>query len=228
MDGDTMKINLFFEAILKFLLGVVLVGILIFAPAGTISFFNGWLLMALLFVPMLVAGLVMMVKAPGLLESRLKGKEQQREQSLVVKLSGLMFAAGFVAAGLNYRFGWHELPKAVVLCAGAVFLLAHVLYGFVLKQNVYLSRTVRVQAGQTVVDTGLYALVRHPMYSATVLLFLSIPLILGSLYAFFVFLAYPVLIVCRIKNEEKVLSEELPGYIEYCGKVKYRLVPGIW
>lgn len=220
--------KLFFQAIAKFLIGVVLVGILIFLPAGTLSFFNGWLFMGILFIPMLLAGIVMMCKKPELLEKRLNAKEKQREQSLVVKLSGLMFTIGFIVAGLDYRFQWLVLPKPVVFIAAAVFLIAYILYAEVLRENAYLSRTIEVQEGQKVIDTGLYGVVRHPMYGATLLLFLSMPLVLGSVYALLVFLVYPFLIAVRIKNEEKVLEKELTGYAEYKQKVKHRLIPFLW
>lgn len=223
-----MTVKLFFSAIIKFLLGVVLVGALIFLPAGTILYFNGLLLMGILFVPMLLAGVVMMVKNPSLLESRLDAKEKEKDQSLVVKLSGLMFLAGFIVAGLGYRFGWYVLPKGVSIGGAVAFLVAYVLYAEVLRENTYLSRTIKVQEGQKVVDTGLYGIVRHPMYSATLLLFLSMPIVLGSLYAFVIFLAYPFIIVKRIKGEEELLERELEGYSEYKKKVKYRLIPFIW
>ena len=220
--------KLFLQAIIKFLFGVVLVGALLFLPAGTLSFFGGWLLMGILFIPMFFAGLVMMVKSPNLLKSRLDAKEKQKEQSLVVKLSGLMFLAGFIVAGLDFRYGWFPLPKGVMLGGAVVFLLAYVLYAEVLRENAYLSRTIQVQEGQKVVDTGLYGIVRHPMYAVTVLLFLSMPIVLGSLYAFLIFLAYPFIIAKRIKGEEALLEKELDGYIEYKKKVKYRLIPWVW
>lgn len=220
--------KLFLGAIVKFLLGVALVGTLIFLPAGTLNFLNGWLLMAILFVPMFVAGVVMMVKNPSLLASRLEAKEKQKAQDVVVKLSGLMFLGGFVVAGLDYRFAWLVLPQGVSIAAAVLFLCAYLLYAEVLRENTYLSRTIRVQEGQTVVDTGLYGIVRHPMYSATLLLFLSMPLVLGSLYAFLIFLAYPFIIAGRIKHEEAFLEEELAGYAAYKKKVKYRLIPLIW
>lgn len=220
--------KLFLQAIFKFLLGVVLVATLLFLPAGTFSFFNGWLLMAMLFVPMFVAGMVMLFKNPQLLQKRLDAKEQQKEQQLVVKLSGLMFAAGFVVSGLGHRFSWYTLPKTVSVIAAVLFLLAYVMYAEVLRENTYLSRTVTVQENQTVIDTGLYGVVRHPMYSATLLLFLSMPLILGSLYAFVIFLAYPFLIAKRIKEEELFLEKELAGYVAYKQRVRYRLLPYIW
>lgn len=223
-----MTMKLFAEAIAKFLLGIVFVGLLIFLPAGTLSFFNGWLLMTILFVPMFFAGIVMMCKNPNLLKSRLKAKEKQREQSLVVKLSGLMFLAGFASAGLGFRFGWYVLPTGVSIGAAVVFLAAYMLYAEVLRENTYLSRTIEVQENQTVIDTGLYAVVRHPMYSATLFLFLSMPIVLGSVYSFLIFLAYPFIIAKRIGHEEKFLEAELDGYRAYQQKVKFRLIPFIW
>ena len=223
-----MKKNLFAEAIIKFLFGVVLVGLLIFLPAGTLRFSAGWLLMGILFVPMFGAGIVMLAKNPDLLQSRLKAKESQREQDLVVKLSGLMFLVGFVVAGLDFRFGWLVLPGWVSWIAAVLFLLAYLLYAEVLRENTFLSRTIEVQENQTVVDTGLYGIVRHPMYAVTLLLFLSMPLVLGSAISFLCFLLYPFLIAKRLLNEEAFLEKELPGYKEYKQKVKYRLIPGIW
>ena len=223
-----MTKKLFIEAMTKFMLGVVLVGLLIFFPAGTVSFFNGWLLMGILFVPMFLAGIVMMLKNPNLLKSRLNAKEKQQEQSLVVKLSGFMFLAGFVVAGLGVRFGWYMLPKSVAVAAAVVFLIAYLFYAEVLRENTYLSRTIEVQENQKVIDTGLYGIVRHPMYSVTLLLFLSMPVVLGSIYSFVIFLAYPLIIAKRIKNEEEFLEKELEGYREYKQKVKYRLVPFVW
>ncbi len=223
-----MTAKLFIQAITKFLLGVVLVGVLLFLPAGTLSFFNGWLFMGILFIPMFFAGIVMMFKNPGLLKSRLNAKEKQQEQSLVVKLSGLMFLAGFIMAGVNFRFDWPMLPRGVVIGASVIFLAAYVLYAEVLRENTYLSRTIEVQENQKVIDTGLYGIVRHPMYSVTLLLFLSMPLVLGSLYSFLIFLVYPFIIAKRIKGEEEFLEKELSGYREYKQKVKYRLIPFIW
>lgn len=220
--------KLFLGAVSKFLLGAVLVGLLIFLPAGTVSFFNGWLLMGMLFVPMFFAGIVMLLKNPALLKSRLDAKEKQKEQDLVVKLSGLMFLAGFVVAGLGVRFAWYTLPRPVVICAAVVFLLAYLLYAEVLRENTYLSRTIQVQENQTVIDTGLYGIVRHPMYSATLLLFLSMPIVLGSVWAFLIFLAYPLIIAKRIRHEEAFLEKELDGYRAYQQKVRYRLIPLIW
>ncbi len=223
-----MTLKLFISAILKFSLGAVLVGLLIFLPAGTFAYFNGWLFMGILFIPMFLAGLVMMAKNPKLLQSRLDAKEKETEQSLVVKLSGLMFLAGFIVAGLGVRFGWYMLPKPVVIASAVVFLIAYILYAEVLRENTYLSRTIEVQEGQKVIDTGLYGIVRHPMYSVTLLLFLSMPLVLGSIYSFVIFLAYPFIIAKRIKHEEEFLERELNGYTEYKQKVKYRLIPFIW
>lgn len=223
-----MTKKLFIEAITKFLLGVILVGLLIFLPAGTLSFFNGWLFMLILFVPMFFAGIVMTFKNPELLRKRLDLKEKESEQSLVIKLSGLMFLAGFIIAGLGYRFNWYTLTKSVSVCASVVFLLAYILYAEVFRENTYLSRTIQVEENQKVIDTGLYGIVRHPMYSVTLLLFLSIPLILGSIYSFILFLAYPFIIAKRINNEEQLLEKELKGYKEYKQKVKYRLIPFVW
>jgi protein-S-isoprenylcysteine O-methyltransferase Ste14 len=223
-----MTTKLFIQAIIKFLLGVILVGLLIFLPAGTVSYFNGWLLMGILFVPMFFAGIVMMFKNPELLKKRLNAKEKQQEQNMVVKLSGLMFLVGFILAGLGFRFGWDTLPKGFTIGAAVVFLVAYLLYAEVLRENTYLSRTIEVQEDQKVIDTGLYGIVRHPMYSATVLLFLSMPLVLGSLYSFLIFLAYPFIIAKRIVHEEAFLEKELSGYREYKQKVKYRLIPYIW
>ena len=223
-----MTTKLFISAIFKFSLGVVLVGLLIFLPAGTFAFFNGWLFMGILFVPMFLAGLVMMAKNLKLLETRLDAKEKEAEQSLVVKLSGLMFLAGFIVAGLGVRFNWYTLPKSVVIVSAIVFLIAYILYAEVLRENTYLSRTIKVQEGQTVIDTGLYGIVRHPMYSITLLLFLSMPLVLGSIYSFIIFSMYPFIIAKRIKHEEEFLEKELNVYKEYKQKVKYRLIPFIW
>ena len=223
-----MTVKFFIQAIAKFLLGVVLVGVLLFLPAGTFSFFNGWLFMSVLFIPMFLAGIVMMFKNPDLLKSRLNAKEKRREQSLVVKLSGLMFVAGFVVAGFGFRFNLYTLPKGVSIGAAVVFLVAYILYAEVLRENTYLSRTIEVQENQKVIDTGLYGIVRHPMYSVTLLLFLSMPLVLGSIYSLLIFLAYPFIIAKRIKDEEKFLEKELAGYVQYKQKVKYRLIPFIW
>ena len=223
-----MTIKLFLQAILKFALGLILVGLLIFLPAGTVDFWGGWLLMGVLFVPMFFVGIVMLIKNPELLAKRLDGKEKLKEQSLVVKLSGLMFIIGFVIAGLGVRFGWYVLPRSVSIGATVVFMVSYVFYAEVMRENTYLSRTIEVQEGQRVVDSGLYGIVRHPMYTSTIFLFLSMPVILGSLYAFVVFLLYPFIIAKRIKNEEQFLEKELIGYTEYEKKVKYRLIPFVW
>lgn len=223
-----MTTKLLIEAVTKFLLGIILLGLLIFLPAGTFAYFNGWLFMGVLFMPMFLLGIVLMVKNPELLRKRLDAKEKQKEQSLVVKLSGLMFLAGFIVAGLGYRFDWYILPKGVTIGASVVFLTGYFLYVEVLRENTFLSRTIEVQEDQKVVDTGLYGIVRHPMYSVTLLMFLSTPLVLGSIYSFLIFLAYPFLLVKRIKSEEELLEQELDGYQEYKQKVKYRLIPLIW
>ena len=223
-----MSVKLFFSAITKFLFGVAMVGVLVFLPAGTLHFANGWLLMGVLFIPMFLAGVVMMWKNPDLLRRRLDAKEKQKEQGIVIKLSGLMFIAGFVLAGLDFRFGWWGLPPIYTYIASGIFLASYVMWAVVLKQNAYLSRTIKVEEGQQVIDKGLYAIIRHPMYTATIFLFLAMPLVLGSMVAFFVFLLYPVLIVIRIIYEERVLEKELVGYTEYKKKVKYRLIPFIW
>jgi len=223
-----MNIKLFFEALLKFSLGLILIGLLIFVPANTIKYWNGWLFMGLLLIPMFIAGIVMMIKAPNLLKSRLDAKEKETEQKSVVALSGLMFVTGFIIAGLNYRFNWIQLPNIVVIIASIIFLLSYILYAEVLRENTFLSRTIEVQKDQKVIDTGLYGIVRHPMYFATIFLFLSMPLILGSLISFIIFLVYPFIIAKRIKSEEQVLEQELKGYKEYKKKVKYKMIPFVW
>ena len=216
------------NALMKFTLGAAMVGLLLFLPAGSLQYRGGWLLMGLLFVPMLAAGFVMLVKSPDFLRKRLDAKEKQATQKGVLALSGLMFIGGFVVAGLDFRFGWSAVPTAVTIIASVLFLLAYLLYAEVMRENAYLSRTIRVEEGQTVVDTGLYGIVRHPMYSATLLLFLAMPLILGSWYALIIFAFYPAIIILRLKDEEELLSRELKGYNEYKQKVKYRLIPFIW
>ena len=223
-----MNIKLFFEAIIKILLGVLVLGLLIFMPANTINYWNGWLLMGLLFVPMFIAGIIMMIKSPNLLKNRLKAKEKEGEQKLVILLSGLMFIAGFIVAGLDFRYGWTIMPDWTIIAASVVFLISYIVYAEVLRENQYLSRVIEVQENQKVVDTGLYGIVRHPMYAATIFLFLSMPLILGSIYSFIIFLVYPIIIAKRIKNEEEVLEKELEGYAEYKTKVKYKMIPFIW
>lgn len=220
--------KLFLDAIVKFALGLVLVGALIFLPAGSLYYPGGWLFVGLLFVPMFLAGLFMIFKAPDLLKKRLDVKEKQKAQKGVIGLSGLMFIGGFVVAGLDFRFGWSKMPQWVVIAAAVLFLAAYALYAEVLRENAYLSRTIKVEEGQKVVDTGLYGIVRHPMYVATLLLFGMIPLVLGSWYALIVFAVYPILMAVRIKDEEALLSKELPGYPEYMKKVKYRMIPFVW
>lgn len=223
-----MSMKFFLSAIAKFTLGVVLIGVLLFLPAGTMSYPQGWLLMGILFIPMFLAGLVMMAKNPALLRSRLNAKEKRGEQSLVVKLSGLMFLVGFIAAGLSFRFDWWMLPQWVSILGTVLFLASYALYAEVLRENTWLSRTIEVQEGQTVVSTGLYGIVRHPMYAVTLVLFLSMPLVLRSALAFVVFLAYPAIIAGRLLDEERFLAAELPGYSEYMQKVKWRLIPFVW
>lgn len=223
-----MTNKLFFQALLKFSSGVILIGLLLFLPAGTLSYRNAWLLMGILFVPMFFAGVILMFRNPDLLKKRLNARENEAEQRLVIICSGLMFVLGFVTAGLNFRFQWIVLPDGVSWAAAVVFLLSYGLFGEVLRENMFLSRTIEVQEGQTVIDTGLYGLVRHPMYGATMILFFSMPLVLGSLPSFAVFLAYPVIIARRIRNEEKVLEKGLPGYAAYKKKVKYKVIPFLW
>ena len=216
------------QAVSKYLLGVLLVGVMMFLPAGTLQYQNGWLLMGTLFVPMLIVGIVLLCKAPELLKKRLHAKEKQKAQTIVVKLSGLMFLLGFAVAGMDHRFVWSELPQWVSWAAAAILLLSYLLYAVVLRENPYLSRTVELQEAQKVVDTGLYGIVRHPMYAATVFMFLSMPMVLGSAVSLPIFLGYPLIIAARIRNEEAVLEKELHGYAEYKQRVKYRLLPFIW
>ena len=223
-----MNIKLFFEAIFKFIFGVLIIGALIFWPANTLNYWNGWLFMGLLFIPMFIAGIVMMIKSPELLRKRLNAKEKENEQKEVLLFSGLMFIAGFIFAGFNFRFGWVILPNSVVIVSSIVFLIAYILYAEVLRENVYLSRTIEVQENQKVIDTGLYGIVRHPMYAVTILLFLAMPLVLGSIFSFVIFLVYPFIIAKRIKNEEEVLEKDLEGYSDYKDKVKYKMIPFIW
>ena len=223
-----MDAKLFGQGIIKFVCGVVIIGILLFVPAGSFGFWQGWLLMGILFVPMFVAGLIMMKRSPDLLRKRLSAKEEQSEQKTVLLLSGFMFIAAFVVAGLNFRFGWLTLPNWIPILFAVVFLLAYALYAEVMRENAYLSRTVEVQENQQVVDTGLYGIVRHPMYMTTLLLFLSMPLVLGSVISFLIMLLYLPIITKRMRNEEQVLAEGLPGYAEYMKKIKYRVIPFIW
>jgi len=216
------------NAIAKFLCGLLAVGCLLFLPAGTLRYPDAWRFIGLLFIPIFLAGLVLLLKMPGLLEKRLRGKEKQAAQSRVVALSGLMFLAAFVLAGLDFRFGWSHIPLWLKWAASALMLAGYGLYAEVMRENAWLSRTIEVQAGQQVVDTGLYGVVRHPMYLATLLLFLAMPLVLGSWVALLVMLPYPAMIILRIRNEEEVLLRELAGYAAYRQKVKYRLIPYIW
>ena len=220
--------KLLINALTKFILGLVLAGLLIFLPAGSLAFANGWLFMCLLFGPMLIAGFVMLAKTPDFLAKRLDAKEKQATQKAVVALSGLMFIGGFIVAGLDFRFGWSQMPLWITIAAAVLFLLSYALYAEVMRENAYLSRTIKVEKDQKVVDTGLYGIVRHPMYMATILLFLMIPLVLGSWYALAVFGFYPAIIIVRLNGEEDLLTQELPGYAEYKKKVKYRLLPFIW
>ena len=223
-----MDRKLFIQALTKFSAGLLAFGVLLFLPAGTFRYPQGWLLTGILFVPMFAAGLVMMKKNPDLLRKRLQAKEEESEQKAVILFSGIMFLAAFIAAGLSFRFGWWMLPFGVSIAATVVFLAAYVLYAEVLRENTYLSRTVEVQENQKVIDTGLYGIVRHPMYMATVIMFLAMPLVLGSVLSFLIMLCYIPIIVKRIGNEEQVLEKGLPGYREYKKKVRYRLIPGIW
>ena len=220
--------RLLFNALAKFTCGLVMVALLIFLPAGTVNFAKGWLFMGLLFVPMPIAGFVMLFKSPEFLAKRLDVKEKQSTQKGVIAVSGLMFIAGFVVAGLDYRFGWSQMPAPVTVIASVLFLIAYALYAEVMRENAYLSRTIKVEEGQTVVDTGLYGIVRHPMYMVTILLFLMMPIVLGSWYALIVFAVYPAVIVVRLKDEEELLTRELSGYAEYKKKVKYRILLFIW
>jgi protein-S-isoprenylcysteine O-methyltransferase Ste14 len=223
-----MDKKLFIQVIARYLTGLLLCSFLLFIPSGTLMYWNAWLLIGILFIPMLIAGIVLIFKNPELLQKRLDIKEDEPEQKCVVLLNGLMFAFGFVVAGLDFRHQWLVLPTELVLGATVVFLLSYLLYAEVLRQNTYLSRTVKIQENQKVIDTGLYGMVRHPMYLSTLFLFLSMPLVLGSLFSFLVFLIYPVIIVIRINNEEQVLEKGLEGYVEYKKRVKYRLIPFIW
>ena len=223
-----MDMNLFRQAMVKFLGGVLVVGLLLFLPAGTFAYWQGWLLMGILFIPMFIAGLFMLIKSPDLLRRRLDVREEQSEQKTVILLSGLMFLAVFVVAGLNVRFGWMVLPAWVSWAAAVLFLFAYALYAEVLRENVWLSRTVKVQENQKVIDTGLYGIVRHPMYMVTLFLFLSMPLVLGSPFSFVISLAYLPIIAGRIRNEEKVLESGLEGYREYKNRVRYKVIPFVW
>jgi len=223
-----MDIKLFFQAIIKYVFGVLIVGGLLFIPAKSFEYWNGWLFMGLLFIPMFVAGIILMIKNPELLRKRLNAKEQENGQKWVILFSGLMFIVGFIVAGLNYRYKWIEMPNIVVIISSILFIITYILYAEVLRENTYLSRTIEVQENQKVIDTGLYRIVRHPMYAVTILLFLTIPLILGSIISFIIFLIYPFIIAKRIKNEEVILEKDLNGYSEYKKKVRYKIIPFIW
>ena len=223
-----MNIGLVFNGIIKYLIGLIIVGLLIFIPAGNFGYFNGVLFMILLFVPMLLVGIFLIIKNPDLLKRRLDSKENEKEQKLVVLFSSLMFIISFILAGLNYRYAWFVMPNIIVIIASVLFLVSYVLYFKVLIDNEYLYRTIKVDNKQKLIDTGLYGIVRHPMYMITIIMFLMIPLILGSVLSFIIFLIYPVIIIKRIKNEEKVLEKEFKGYKEYEKKVKYKLIPYIW
>ena len=223
-----MKNNLFLQALKKIIAGFVAIGLLLYLPAGTLHYWNAWLFVAVLFVPMIFLGIVMLFKSPKLLEKRLDAKEKVNEQKWVVALSGIMFVAAFVVAGLNFRFSWHTLPDYLIWSGASIFLLSYLIYAEVMRENAFLSRTIEIQESQKVIDTGLYGIVRHPMYSATLIMFLSIPLILGSIISFAIMLAYIPIIAVRMNSEEKVLEEGLEGYKEYKQKVKYKVIPFIW
>lgn len=220
--------KLLFQAIIKFTIGLIMFGTLLFLPAGTFGYWNAWLLIGLLFIPMFLVGLILWIKDKELLNKRLKGKEKENEQKYVVLMTILVFISGFVIAGLDFKYGWSNLPISVIVIGSIILLFAYVLYIEVMRENTYLSRTIEIQENQKVIDTGLYSIIRHPMYSATTLLFLSFPIVLGSAIAFIIFLFIPFILVKRIKNEEKVLEEGLKGYKEYKEKVKYRMIPYIW
>ena len=223
-----MDTKLFFQALSKFLIGFIIICMLLFIPAGTLDYPNGWLFMALLLIPMFFAGIIMLFKSPDLLRRRLNAKENEDEQKTVILISGIIFLLAFILAGLNFRFGWFKLPSIVIIIASVIFLLAYIMYAEVLRENEYLSRTVEVSENQKVVNSGLYGIVRHPMYTSTIFLFLSMPLVLDSIFSFIVMLVYPIIIIFRIRNEEKVLENELIGYKEYKEKVKYKLFPYLW
>ena len=223
-----MNKKLFLNAIIKYVSGVILVGILLFVPAGTFNYWNAWLFMGILFIPMFIAGIILMTKNPTLLKNRLDVKEKEKDQKQVIIYSGLMFLFGFIIAGLNYRFSWIMIPNIIVIIASILFVISYLLYAEVLRENTFLSRTIKVQKNQKIVDTGFYSIVRHPMYSITLILFLTMPLILGSIISFVIFLMYPFIIAKRIINEEEVLEKELKEYTDYKKKVKYRLIPFVW
>lgn len=223
-----MDKKLFIQAITKFVFGFTIIALLLFISAGTLNYWNAWLFIGILFIPMFIVGIILMIKNPDLLRKRLNAKEKESEQKRVLLLGGIIFISSFVVSGLNYRFQWIILPKWIIVVATIIFLFAYVLYAEVLRENIYLSRTVEIQENQKVIDTGLYGIVRHPMYSSTILLFLSMPLVLGSFFSFLIFLIYPFIMAKRIRNEEQVLEQGLSGYSEYKNKVKYRVIPFIW
>ena len=223
-----MDKKLFIQANTKFIVGFIIIALLLFIPAGTLNYWNAWIFICILFVPMFIVGIILMIKSPDLLRKRLNSKEKESEQGILLMVCGVMFICGFVVSGLNYRFEWIILPKMIVFIATSIFLFGYLLYAEVLRENMYLSRIIEIQENQKLIDTGLYSVVRHPMYLSTILLFLSIPLVLGSLFSFLIFLIYPVIIARRIRNEEQVLEEGLKGYSEYKKKVKYRVIPFIW
>ena len=223
-----MNVKLFLQAIIKYLCGVLIVGCLLFIPANSFEYWNGWLFMGLLFIPMFIAGIILIIKNPELLKKRLNAKEKENEQKWVLLFSGLMFLSGFIVAGLNYRYKWIEIPNMVIIISSILFIIAYILYVEVLRENTFLSRTIEIQDNQKVIDTGLYGIVRHPMYAVTMLLFLTMPLVLGSMISFMIFLIYPIIIGKRIRNEEKILEKDLKGYTEYKKKVKYKVIPFVW
>lgn len=223
-----MKIKLLIQACVKFVLGLVFIGILLFLPAGTFEYWNAWLFIALLFIPMFLVGIILWIKNPQLLEKRLKNKEKENTQKTVINVSVIVFTIGFIISGLDFRYGWSQISIEFVIFGSIMLIISYGLYVEVMRENTYLSRIIEVQKEQKVIDTGLYRIVRHPMYFSTILLFLSFPIVLGSVFSFIIFLGFPFLLVKRIKNEEEVLEKELDGYKEYKQKVKYRLIPFIW
>ena len=222
------KMKLFFNALTKFICGILLAGLLVFLPAGSLKYSNGWLFLIVMFIPIFIMGIVLFIKSPKLLKKRLDTKEKEKTQKGIVACSGILFLLGFILSGLDFRFGWSFVPKAVTVTAVFTFISGYILYAEVMRENAYLSRIIEVEENQKVIDSGLYGIIRHPMYAATILMFLSVPLILGSWWAVICFGVYPVLICMRLKNEEEILTEQLEGYVEYKQKVKYRLIPFIW
>lgn len=223
-----MDKKLFIQAIGKFFSGIFMLSLLLLLPAGTVFYWNAWLLIGILFIPMFIVGIILMFSNPELLRKRLKVKEKETEQKSVIISGGLMFISGFIVAGLDYRYQWSVLPKWLVIVATVIFFVGYLMYAEVLRENRYLSRTVEIQESQKVIDTGLYAIVRHPMYTSTILLFLSLPLVLGSLSSFVIFLMYPLIVIKRIKNEEEVLEKGLAGYSDYKNRIKYKVIPFVW